>query len=157
MKSEDKPILIIFEGVDKSGKTTLKDTFNRFTNFKYVVLDRLTTSSKIYAKYFGRDGVEYYKGFERKILENFNVLVVCCVCDTGVIEDRLDKAGEALPWPLRNIEAVQNDFVKEVKSSFANHLIVNTSEHDVNECVLDIFLKVQSMEVEDRGAGKNCI
>lgn len=146
MKTEDKPILIIFEGVDKSGKTTLKDKFNKKTNFDYVVLDRLTTSSKIYNNFFNRDRLEYYNRFERSILETFNVLVVLCECNTSLIEERLKDANEILPKQLKDIDKVKKAFKEEVIKSFKNYVIIDTSERGTEECIEIIISKINEME-----------
>ena len=145
MKIEDKPILIIFEGVDKSGKTTLKDLFNKKTNFGYVVLDRLTTSSKIYNNFFERDRLEYYENFERSVTKSFNVLVVLCECETEVIVERLKNANEFLPEKLKDIDKVKAAFREEVDNSFYNYIVIDTM-NDVNECVDVIIKRVNEME-----------
>ena len=145
MKIEDRPILIIFEGVDKSGKTTLKDLFNKKTNFSYVVLDRLTTSSKIYNNFFERDRLEYYEKFERSVTESFNVLVVLCECETSIIIERLKNANEFLPEELKDIDKVKAAFRNEVDNSFINYVVINT-ENDINECVDTLIKRVKEME-----------
>lgn len=145
MKVKDKPILIIFEGVDKSGKTSLKDLFNKETNFCYVVLDRLTTSSKIYNNFFERDRYEYYENFERSVLSSFDVLVILCECDTEIIKERLKNANEFLPEKLKDIDEVKAAFRKEVDDSFSNYIVINTMK-DINECVQEIIKKVNEME-----------
>lgn len=148
MSVGQKPILVIFEGVDKSGKTTLKDAFNKCTNFKYVVLDRFTTSSKVYARLFNRDGIEYYDEVENKIIDNFNVLVICCVSQVSDIENRLKKANETLPEELRDIEKVQEMFVEEVSELKARlrRLYINTSTCSIDCCVRYIIDAVNYME-----------
>ncbi len=145
MKVKDKPILIIFEGVDKSGKTTLKDLFNKKTNFNYVVLDRLTTSSKIYNNFFERDRLEYYEEFERSVLRSFNVLVVLCECETNLIIERLKNANEFLPEKLKDIDKVKAAFREEVDNSFSNYIVIDT-EKEINECVDTLIERVKEME-----------
>lgn len=145
MKNKDKPILIVFEGVDKSGKTTLKDLFNKKTNFSYVVLDRLTTSSKIYNNFFGRDRLEYYEQFERSVLSSFNVLVVLCECKTEIIIERLKNANEFLPEKLMDIDKVKAAFRKEVCDSFTNFILIDTG-NEINECVDALINRVKEME-----------
>lgn len=145
MKVWDKPILIIFEGVDKSGKTTLKDLFNKKTNFSYVVLDRLTASSKIYNNFFNRDRLEYYNQFEKRVLESFNVLVVLCECETKTIIERLKNANELLPEKLKDIDKVKAEFRKEVDNSFSNYIVIDTMK-EINECVDEIIKRVKEME-----------
>lgn len=146
MGNEVKPILIVFEGVDKSGKTTLKDEFNKTTNFKYVVLDRLTTSSKVYNKAFGRDRNKYYEDVRKAFARSFNVLEVLCICSTDEIKKRLDEANEKLPDELKDIIHVQSDFLIEViKSDGFNNMIIDTTRN-IDECVKDIVDKVREME-----------
>lgn len=146
MRADKRPILIIFEGVDKSGKTSLKDKFNKKTNFSYVVLDRLTTSSKIYNDFFNRDRLEYYNKFERSIVTTFNVLVVLCECDTSLIEERLEKANEVLPEQLKNIDEVKKAFEREIEKSFTNYIVIDTTNRSIDDCVEDIIVRVSEME-----------
>lgn len=156
MRADGRPILIIFEGVDKSGKTTLKDKFNKKTNFSYVVLDRLTTSSKIYNDFFNRDRLEYYNRFERSVVSAFDVLVVLCECDTALIEERLAKANEVLPEQLKNIDEVKKAFEKEVERSFVNYMVIDTTSRSIDDCVEDIVKRVSEME-KSNGKNKNCV
>ena len=155
MKAEGKPILIVFEGVDKSGKTTLKDTFNKKTNFSYVVLDRLTTSSKIYNNFFDRDRLEYYNRFERSITKSFDVLIVLCECDTDLIVNRLAKANEVLPEQLKDIDKVKMAFRNEIENSFTNFISIDTTRN-IDECVNDIITRVNEME-KSNGEDKDCV
>ena len=146
MMNKSKPILIIFEGVDKTGKTTIRDRFNKKTNFGYVVLDRLTTSSKIYNEFFGRDRLDYYKTIEDAMIKAFNVLVVLCECDTEIILERLRNANEELPEQLRNVDEVKKAFRREVERSFINYVVIDTTNKEIDECVDSIITRV--MEVE---------
>lgn len=145
-----RPILIIFEGVDKSGKTTILNEFNKKTNFSYVVLDRLTTSSKVYNELFERDRLKYYEDVERKLLESFNVLVVLCECDTELNKKRLKKANETLPKQLENVDMMKRKFYDEVEKSFINFMLVDTTFKNIDECVEDVIKRVKGME-EDNG------
>ena len=144
--NKSKPILIIFEGVDKTGKTTIRDRFNKKTNFGYVVLDRLTTSSKIYNEFFERDRLDYYKTIEDAMIKAFNVLVVLCECDTEIILERLRNANEELPEQLRNIDEVKKAFREEVERSFINYVVIDTTNKEIDECVDSIITRVMEME-----------
>ena len=146
MMNKSKPILIIFEGVDKTGKTTIRDRFNKKTNFGYVVLDRLTTSSKIYNEFFGRDRLGYYKTIEDAMIKAFNVLVVLCECDTEIILERLRNANEELPEQLRNVDEVKKAFRREVERSFINYVVIDTTNKEIDECVDSIITRVMEME-----------
>lgn len=142
-----KPILIVFEGVDKSGKSTLIKRFNKKTNFKYVVLDRFTTSSKVYDHFFGRDRTEYYNDIEIKANMNYNLLIVYCYAPIEVIKERLEAANEKLPKELSNIKEVKKHFEHTLKlrSNFTNVLNIDTSEDEL-KCLDNILNKVEEME-----------
>ena len=143
---QSKPILIIFEALDKTGKATIRDRFNKKTNFGYVVLDRLTTSSKIYNEFFGRDRLGYYKTIEDAMIKAFNVLVVLCECDTEIILERLRNANEELPEQLRNVDEVKKAFREEVERSFINYVVIDTTNKEIDECVDSIITRVMEME-----------
>lgn len=146
-----KPTIIIFEGVDKSGKTTLLNMFNKRTDFKYVVLDRFTISSKVYNLMFKRDdkNMEYYNNVEQTLLKNFNVIIVYCFCENEFkIKDRLKAAGEELPRPLEDVKFVNDRFRHEMivreERKDCNVIWVDTN-NGVEECILQIVDEVESI------------
>lgn len=147
MQEDKKPIIVVFEGVDKSGKTSVRDRFNSITDFKYIVIDRLTTSSKVYNKIFGRDRYKYYDEIERRIKDAFNVIIVICKCDDRIIKQRLKNAKEELPTKLKNIGKVSDEFEEEVRKSFDNFIIVNTSVASIDVCANEVKKFVESFEV----------
>ena len=46
---------VIFEGLDKVGKTTLEWDLHRATNFKHVVIDRGPVGYMVFDKIFDRE------------------------------------------------------------------------------------------------------
>lgn len=70
------PTFIVIEGVDRTGKTTLQHSLNKFFNFKYIVIDRSHLSHIVYNKIFKR-GVDekYYKEIETKFREMDTILI----------------------------------------------------------------------------------
>lgn len=137
-----KPLIIIFEGQDKTGKTTLLNSFNSKTNFKYLVLDRCTISSKVYDKVFKRNRRKYYNNVEKKLLNSFNVLVVLCTCDKDVILKRLKEANEELPKELSDITYINSLFIKEASEGFKNVLEIDTTNGDIDTIVDKIIDEV---------------
>lgn len=145
-----KQILIVFEGVDKSGKTTLLNAFNKATNFKYVVLDRGTISSKVYDKFFKRDRRAYYQAIEDAAFEAFKVVVVLCVAKPDTIYNRLLWYGEKLPKPIRGIAVVQNAFLEEAtRASKDAFIMLDTGLESVEGCVRSLKRFVKALEKED--------
>lgn len=143
-----RPLLIIFEGVDKSGKSTLINEFNKDTNFSFVVIDRLTISSKVYDELFSRNNYDYYDNVEMEIAKNFNVLIVYCDAPNNIIEERLMKANEKLPKELSDIKKVKDVFNHYLyhHCSFLNIVNVDTTK-DISECLEAIKRKLYCMGV----------
>jgi deoxyadenosine/deoxycytidine kinase len=148
MCKKRKPLLIIFEGVDKTGKSTLLGEFNKATKFSYVVLDRFTLSSKVYNKMYGRDRFEFYDNLEREVFKNVNVLTVLCTCKTEIIKERLEKFKEELPTQLMDIDKVKDEFYNQLRfgDNYKNYLIIDTSEDDISLSVNRIIEIVNALE-----------
>lgn len=73
---------VIFEGPDRVGKTTLKENFEKITNFKYVTIDRGLLTGMVYTEKFDRPAVTYD-------LEQYkNVIVVLLTADPKEIYRR---------------------------------------------------------------------
>lgn len=141
----EKNTIIIFEGPDKTGKTTLLNAFNKATDFSYLVLDRLTISSKVYNKLFNRNQEKYYKEIEESFCEAFNVLLVYCYCYPEDNERRLQKSNEKLPKSISSYEAVAAEFEKQIKESkYSNVLELNTSMYTIEYCVERIKKRVEA-------------
>jgi len=51
---KDKLKFIIFEGVDKAGKTTIHKLFDKKTEYKYLTCDRLFLTYLAYCKRYNR-------------------------------------------------------------------------------------------------------
>jgi len=60
-----KQAVVIFEGMDKTGKTTLKEEFNKRTNFIHYVVDRGPISNIVYNNLFNREKNlnDFFKSF----------------------------------------------------------------------------------------------
>lgn len=148
-------VLIVFEGVDKSGKTTIIREFNKATNFSYVVLDRFTISGKTYSNVFNRGDFLYQDNVEKSIVKSLPTLCVLCVSDPLVIRCRLTDAKEVLPPEVDNIARTQLLFKAYYNNSnFEHKLFLDTSMLTIDECVKLVKNAVKEMEESER-AKKN--
>ena len=132
-----KQKVVIFEGVDKSGKTTLKDHFNRQTNYKYWVLDRSFVSSLVYSKLFERNDEEYWMNVAKDFCSTYDVYFVYCHSSEQVVRQRLEHANETLPEKLQNIVEVCKLFIKYLDEIHARYLTINT-EDNIDVCTANI-------------------
>jgi len=83
-----KPTIVYFEGVDKTGKTSLIKEFNRQSNFEFYSSDRSPISTMVYADVFGRQ-------INKEVLRTYfeqnkpNILIVYTHCSASKIRQRI--------------------------------------------------------------------
>lgn len=80
--------MILFEGIDKSGKTTLMRRFNEATQYHYLVLQRYFLTHLAYAKRYGRPIVL------EEIMEEVppHLMIVYCTASAKEIQARISRA-----------------------------------------------------------------
>ena len=86
-------MIVLFEGMDKVGKTTLIHALDKATNYEHIIIDRGPNSYLAYDKIYGRP----YKLDHLKTemdLKNTSHLCVYCYADESDIKSRLEEAGE---------------------------------------------------------------
>lgn len=110
-----KPWLVLFEGQDESGKTTLMKKFNEYTNFKHTVVDRAFISTAVYNTKFSRDndGIDYLVQL-RDISKATNVLVVLCKADPDIIRSRY-RCSDKKDYIAKDEEALMNEIREDGK------------------------------------------
>ena len=90
------PYIVIFDGPDKTGKSTLKDAFNKATNYLHFVIDRGPLSNLVYNTIFNRNhDIDYSKMINH--LSSFNHLIVLCSAPENLVNERLEANNEILP------------------------------------------------------------
>ncbi len=141
---------VIFEGLDKAGKTTLEWEFLKATNFKHVVIDRGPIGYMVLDRIFGRATPAGDFGFirqARKCAKSNDNLVVYCYCDKSIVDARLKEHNETCPY----------DYVKAQRSYLANvkryynegkTLLLDTSNKSIDECVKLICEKLAEVRNE---------
>ena len=131
---------LIFEGLDKSGKTTLEWSFLKATNYKHNIIDRGPVGYLVFDKVFGRStklGDQEFIRQARKISRSKDFFVVYCRTDKDVAEERLKLHNETCPY---DYESVQKQLDKHIKSFYSKNtvLIVDTSHKSIEECTQEI-------------------
>lgn len=107
--------LVVFEGVDKSGKTSIANLLKKKTNFEHLVLDRAFISQTVYAVIYNRKSVAQSCFNLMHKIKN-DLIIVYVTASTKVINKRLKES---------NHEKINVDKEKEVFEYFINRAIVN--------------------------------
>lgn len=146
----NKPILIVFEGIDKSGKTTLISEFNKSNDFEYVVLDRFIISSMVYDIVFKRGKYDELYNFFQILSEHLRIVVVYCYAKPDEIRYRMYKTRELLPDELLKINNIEYLFRQTIidlhrKCNFET-INLDTSENNIIECIDIIKEKLSAIQ-----------
>ena len=145
-------MLIILEGMDKVGKTTLISHLNKATDFKHIILDRGSISSYVYDTIYERNIREGYDFFTNAVKEMPHI-VFLLVADKKVIANRLKQAGETLPALQQQmfIDDIQIMFYDEAKASGLNIEIVASDVFDIETTTVYMVKIIERKEAALEG------
>ena len=107
-------MFVVFEGLDKAGKGTLELEFLKATNFKHIVIDRGPMGYMTFDKLFGRStklGDRDFIHYARKITKSNDYMIVYCVVDKRVAEERLKARNEECPYDYDKAQKLYRDNV----------------------------------------------
>lgn len=138
---------VIFEGLDKAGKTTLEWEFLKATNFKHMIIDRGPIGYKVFDKLFGRAtklGDQEFIHQARKIMKNKDFMVVYVHCDEKVAKKRLKQHKEECPYDYVQAQKMLRDDVRHYYNE-KKTLDLDTSKMSIEECVELIIKKLEEV------------
>lgn len=117
--------IIIFEGPDCSGKTTLKRAFEKDTNYKHLCIDRMFVTSLVYNKIFDRNIIYNVKILEdlKKFSREFDVIFVYMSTTVSTTWRRIKNRGDDMIESKKNLLLVNRAYDK-VFSDLENELNV---------------------------------
>lgn len=137
-------MLIFFEGVDKTGKTTLVKEVLRKTNYKHVVYDRGVISQVVYDFVFDRDPDPAIKE-AMTYLKKANAIIFLCEAKNELIEKRLNEANETLPKELSDIGRIKRYFRAAVIGSGIKYKVIKTDK-PLDETVEEILDNIKEAQ-----------
>lgn len=139
---------VIFEGLDKAGKTTLEWEFLKATNFKHMVVDRGPVGYMTFDKIFGRDtklGNEDFIHQARKIMKSKEFIVVYCSVDKDKAEMRLKEHNEICPYDYAKAQKLYRNNVRRFYNQ-KKVLELNTTNKSIGECIELIIEKLKEAQ-----------
>ena len=143
---------VIFEGLDKAGKTTLEWEFLKATNFKHMVIDRGPIGYMTFDELFDRStklGDQEFIHQARKIMKSNDFMVVYCFANDEAVMQRLEEHNEECSYDYKKAQKLLrkniNRYYKKNKV-----LMLDTSSFTIEECVGLIVGKLKNMQWEVR-------
>lgn len=112
-KKTGKSKTIIFEGLDKSGKSTLVEQICDKTNNKHWVTDRGPLSWMVYDEFFGRNVVDKASFLNFIKANPDDILIVYCYASDKVLTERYEK---------HNHELIDTKAHKQLFEKYVNEL-----------------------------------
>lgn len=138
-----KPQIIIFDGVDKVGKTTLKTMFDKHMDFFHWTIDRGPLSHMVYNISYRRNGQNLFIGNVTKVCRN--AILIYVKADEETVKERILRAGEKLvdlKRDMRLFDTVFNATVHQWKGAIS----VDTTRATPEDSLKDILVKLQQIE-----------
>jgi adenylylsulfate kinase-like enzyme len=139
---------VIFEGLDKAGKTTLEWEFLKVTNFKHMVIDRGPVGYMTFDKLFDREtklGTQDFIHHARKIMKNQDFMVVYCFVSEDVAAKRLAEHNEECPYDYDKAQKLLRNNINRYYNRPEKVLELDTSNLTISECVLMIIEKLEEV------------
>lgn len=143
-----KPKIIIFEGTDKVGKSTLYKEFNEATNYSFFCIDRFTASGYVYDKVYNReDRVEAIQIIEKSLNKSLNseIYLIYLYCDLNLQIKRikeLDKFSEDRLNNLRLAKDLYKDYLDRICSY--NVIEIDTTNKSIKSTTEEIIFKINN-------------
>ena len=138
-------MILIFEGMDKVGKTTLINEINKTTGYEHVtIVDRGPSGYITYDKIYGRCNFGSHHRVEMDLYTS-DCLVVYLVSTKEDIQKRLNNHNEKLE---QDITETKFKYGHEISKSKLNVLTLNTSHFSITECTNMILHKLT--EIKDK-------
>jgi len=138
-------MLIVFEGMDKVGKTSLISEFHKNTNYKYLVQDRGILSFRAYNELYNRNKNYDYKD-EIDQFKKIDILTVYLRPPEELIKQRFIESNEP-KLPVGTIHSNLNVFDKKYKEFELPKIKIDTS-NSFDECIECIKTNIKRMTNE---------
>jgi len=139
--------ILIFEGPDRAGKTTLKKKLIKERN-DILFIDRFTGTNTVYRsiKPDREEAPESeFERLEALLNEQFPVLLVCCVAPPEVLTERIfetqeeDHFGDQREDIYQKMKILDQGFREYFnKTKFSNKILLDTSKVDEEKSLLII-------------------
>ena len=139
---------VVFEGLDKTGKTTLEWAFLKATNFKHFVIDRGPAGYMTFDKIFSRETSSSNQEFihqAQKIMDSNDFMVVYCTVEKETAEKRLVLHGETCPYDYDKAQKLYHDNVYKCYQ-LEKTLELDTTNKSIDECVKLIVQKLEDIQ-----------
>lgn len=141
---------IIFEGLDKTGKTTLINKIQKQTKWKWIIRDRLV-GWLAYDEIYNR-GTELrrktYIADVRSLLTSNNYFIVYCKTNLPTVNKRLKEHNEELDYDYLRAQKIYDECVYSIYPH-KKVLELDTTNLTTDECITRVLKAAKIAELEN--------
>lgn len=152
--------IIIFEGIDCVGKTTLYKRFNEYTQSEYLLIDRLTGSMFVYNTFFNRYTTAWVAGKFIESMSRQTILYVdmylkdIAVCvyvtaDDSIIRQRLCGRGDDKIHYL-NVPVLKQLYNEYLQVTPLDVIILDSSKLSTDQLCMQLYDKLLKGEYNEK-------
>lgn len=142
---------LIFEGLDKTGKTTIIEEINKRTKYKYITRDRGAAGWIAYDMAYSRSTESRYKRYltdARAFTSTNDYLVIYCKTSWPMVQKRLKDHGEEADYDYLKAQKIYDDCVY---SLYPHNKIIDldTTNITIDVCVEKVLKATKLAELEN--------
>ena len=145
-----KAKMLIFEGPDKVGKSTLIKKINEITNYEFFCIDRFTGSAWVYDKLTGRRNItdeliKIEKEFSQ--LKNLKIINILLRCDSKVLRQRIIQEDGYSKLRIHELNETIKLYHKYLaKVSCLPIIVIDTTNKTITQTAAEILKKITQYE-----------
>jgi len=139
-----RPFILILDGMDRSGKTSVIDMINKQTGYTPVIIDRGPIGYKAYGELYNKENrPEDYDIMEEQ-LKGVDHLCVYLYADEEVIEQRCrDTSEKEMPFGVKKNKELYDKYFEE---STLHKISFDSGRYSTEEIVKMIFDKIKKWQ-----------
>lgn len=140
-------MILIFEGPDKCGKSSLRESIRKERNHRDVTLDRFFGSMIVYGRVFKRSKAEElsFLNSDWRFAKDFNPLLVVCTANKRDILRRME---------LTSHQRIRDGTISKTLAAYKNYykwypgnkILINTSTETLKQSSKRIIKEIKKLE-----------
>lgn len=137
---------LLLEGVDGAGKSTIKDEFNKITNFKWFVVDRGPGSLIAYSNLYNRKvKIDRYYILDLT-LARLGFVLIYVDANEQILRQRIkEKAPGDRDILFSDIPIIKREYAKYLKRTKMKTIMLDTSKSTIEETIAELLIKLNAI------------
>lgn len=140
-----KKLVLVFEGIDKSGKDTIIKEFQKLTDCRYVIVNRFIGSNWVYSKFKNRETVlelSRYIELDKSMSSNF--IQVYLYASKKDLMQRIKNTKET-DIKIKDIDEILALYGIWLEITSMNTIVLDTSAYSAEKCAELLWSSIKNI------------